>query len=46
MTCPVCRRLIVRDAHGGPHPSPGDHDPAYHVAAAYGTTHPSLEKFA
>lgn len=41
-TCPTCHRTIEREA-GDPHPnSPGDHDPAYHVAKAYGTTHPSL----
>lgn len=35
--CDVCHNIIVKDAHGGPHPSPGDHDPAYHVAKAYHT---------
>lgn len=42
-TCPTCHRAIVKDAHGGDHPSPGDHDPAYHVAAAYGTTSRRVE---
>lgn len=40
--CLVCHNIIVREAHGGDHPSAGDHDPAYHVAATYGTWHPSL----
>jgi hypothetical protein len=31
-TCPVCHRWIVDDGFGN---SPGDHDPAYHVAQAY-----------
>lgn len=35
--CPTCHRVIEHEAHGGAHPSPGDHDPAYHVAANYGT---------
>lgn len=35
-TCPICRRVIVNEAHGGPHPSPSDHDTGPHVAAAYG----------
>lgn len=39
--CEICRHVIVREAHGGPHPSAGDHDPAYHVAKAYGTRVPS-----
>lgn len=33
--CPTCQRAIVKEAHGGEHPSAG-HDPAPHVAAAYG----------
>lgn len=36
-TCPTCHRVIVKEAHGGEHPSAGDHDPAFHVRAAYGT---------
>ena len=36
-TCEICHRLIEKEAHGGEHPSCGDHDPAYHVAKAYGT---------
>lgn len=36
-TCPTCHRAIVKEAHGGEHPSAGDHDPAFHVGAAYGT---------
>lgn len=35
--CPTCGRAIAKEAHGGEHPSAGDHDPAPHVAAAYGT---------
>ena len=35
--CPICKRTIVVEAHGGSHPSPGDHDPAPHVARSYGT---------
>jgi hypothetical protein len=35
--CDICHRSILVEAHGGPHPSPGDHDPAYHVAKAYKT---------
>ena len=34
--CPICHKVIINDAHGGPHPSPGDHDPGEHVLAAYG----------
>lgn len=41
--CTICHRAINREAHGGEHPSAGDHDPAYHVAHSYGTWHPSLD---
>jgi hypothetical protein len=34
--CQICGNTIVKDAHGGPHPSAGDHDPAPHVSRAYG----------
>lgn len=34
--CPICHKGVVNDARGGPHPSPGDHDPGEHVLAAYG----------
>jgi hypothetical protein len=34
--CPVCHKVIINDAHGGLHPSPGDHDPGEHVLATYG----------
>lgn len=37
MICLICHKLIVREAHGGPKPSAGDHDPAFHVAKAYHT---------
>jgi hypothetical protein len=33
--CPTCNKTIVKEAHGGEHPSAGDHDPAAHVAKAY-----------
>lgn len=33
--CEVCWKDIINDAHGGAHPSAGDHDPAYHSAKAY-----------
>lgn len=35
-TCDICGNVIVREAHGGIPPSAGDHDPAPHVARAYG----------
>lgn len=40
--CGICKQTIEREAHGGEHPSAGDHDPSWHVAAAYGTIHPDL----
>jgi hypothetical protein len=33
--CPICHKVIINDAHGGLHPSPGDHDPGEHVLATY-----------
>lgn len=33
--CPICKNTILREAHGGDHPSPGDHDPGPHVKKAY-----------
>lgn len=42
-TCTICFKDITNDAHGGIHPSAGDHDPAYHVAKSYGTWHNSLD---
>jgi hypothetical protein len=36
--CPICHRTILTEAHGGGHPSPGDHDPAAHAVRAYGTS--------
>lgn len=38
--CPTCHRVIEVQPRGGDHPSPGDHDPAYHVAKAYGSAEP------
>lgn len=35
--CDICHRTIAKEARGNPNPSPGDHDPAYHVARAYKT---------
>jgi hypothetical protein len=35
--CEICYHRIVKEAHGGDHPSTGDHDSAYHVAKAYNT---------
>lgn len=35
MICEICDKEIVKDAHGGEHPSAGDHDPAFHVARTY-----------
>jgi hypothetical protein len=35
--CEICHHTIINEAHGGPKPSAGDHDPAYHVAKAYNT---------
>ena len=34
--CDICGNIIVKDSHGGDHPSPGDHDPAPHVTRTYG----------
>jgi hypothetical protein len=35
--CEICYRFIIKGAHGGDHPSTGDHESAYHVAKAYNT---------
>lgn len=35
--CPICGEWIETEARGGPHPSPGSHNPAFHVAKAYDT---------
>ena len=35
--CNICYKWIIKEASGGLHPSPGSHDPAYHVAKAYHT---------
>jgi len=34
--CDICHRRIEKEAHGGEHPSAGDHDSGEHVLAAYG----------
>jgi hypothetical protein len=34
--CPVCKRAIINESHGGLHPSPGDHDSGEHVIHTYG----------
>jgi len=34
--CPICHNIIIKEAHGGLHPSPGDHDSGLHVIDTYG----------
>lgn len=35
--CSICYRDIKIESRGNPHPSPGDHNPAWHVSRAYNT---------
>lgn len=35
--CTICEKEIYHEAHGGPKPSAGSHDSAYHVAKSYNT---------
>lgn len=34
--CPICHNVIIKEAHGGLHPSSGDHDSGLHVIDTYG----------